>query len=230
MKGQRVGYVRVSTEDQNPSRQLDGREVDRLFVDRASGRDATRPELERMLAYVREGDALVVHSMDRLARNLDDLRRLVRELTARGIRVEFVKEGLTFTGDDSPIATLLLSVMGAIAEFERALIRERQSEGIRLARKRGAFKGRRRVLAPLEVIAVAARIDAGEPAAAVARELGIGRTTLFRYLRAYRAANAENAPNREADARKLAAFNSQIAAAEARGRAAAQAEIAELKE
>src|SRR4051812_43286561 len=92
----------------------------------------------------RESDTVVVHSMDRLARNLDDLRRIVRALADRGIRVEFVKEGLTFTGEDAPMATLLLSVMGAFAEFERALIRERQREGVALAKQRGAYRGRKR--------------------------------------------------------------------------------------
>jgi DNA invertase Pin-like site-specific DNA recombinase len=102
-------------------RQLDGIELDRTFIERASGRDRNRPQLDAMLAYVREGDTVLVHSMDRLARNLDDLRSLVRSLTAKGVAVHFVKEQLTFTGDDSPMATLLLSVMGAFAEFERSL-------------------------------------------------------------------------------------------------------------
>lgn len=84
MHGQRIGYVRVSSVDQNPERQLEHILVDRLFTDKASGKDTQRPELERLLAFVREGDTVVVHSMDRLARNLDDLRRLVQKLTQRG--------------------------------------------------------------------------------------------------------------------------------------------------
>ena len=87
----RVGYVRVSTVDQNTIRQLDGIEVERVFTDKASGKDTTRPELDELIAFVRDGDTVIVHSMDRLARNLDDLRRLVRTLTAKGVRVEFVK-------------------------------------------------------------------------------------------------------------------------------------------
>ena len=134
MQGQRVGYVRVSTFEQNTQRQLDQIPVDRIFTDKASGKDAQRPELESLLAFVREGDTVVVHSMDRLARNLDDLRRLVQKLVKRGIRIEFIKERLTFTGEDSPMATLMLSVMGAFAEFERSLMRERQREGIALAK------------------------------------------------------------------------------------------------
>ena len=140
MKGHRIGYIRVSTLDQNTERQLENVHVDKVFTDKASGKDVQRPQLDLLLSFIREGDTVVVHSMDRLARNLDDLRRLVQELTQRGIRIEFVKENLTFTGEDSPMANLLLSVMGAFAEFERALIRERQREGIALAKQRGAYR------------------------------------------------------------------------------------------
>jgi len=92
----RVGYIRVSSLDQNTVRQLDGIEVERVFTDKASGKDTARPKLDEMLAFVRDGDTVIVHSMDRLARNLDDLRRIVRTLTGKGVRVEFVKENLTF--------------------------------------------------------------------------------------------------------------------------------------
>jgi DNA invertase Pin-like site-specific DNA recombinase len=121
--------------------------------------------------------------MDRLARNLDDLRRLVQMLTKRGIRIEFVKEGLHFTGEDSPMANLLLSVMGAFAEFERALIRERQREGIALAKKRGAYRGRKKALSLEQVADLRQRAVAGEQKAALAREFGISRETLYQYLR-----------------------------------------------
>ena len=125
--------------DQNAERQLEGVVVDRTFLDKKSGKDVNREELEAMLAFVRHGDTVVVHSMDRLARNLDDLRRIVQTSTNKGVRIEFVKESLSFTGDDSPMANLMLSVMGAFAEFERALISERQREGIALAKQRGAY-------------------------------------------------------------------------------------------
>jgi len=183
MIGQRIGYIRVSSFDQNPERQLEQTLIDRAFTDKASGKDTRRPELERMLAFVREGDTVVVHSMDRLARNLDDLRRLVQDLTRRGVRVEFVKEGLTFTGEDAPMANLLLSVMGAFAEFERALIRERQREGIALAKQRGVYKGRKRALSPERVAELRQRLAAGETKAAVARAYGISRETLYQALR-----------------------------------------------
>jgi len=142
LKGRRIGYVRVSSFDQNPEHQLEPTQVDKIFTDTASGKDIERPELAALLALAQEGDTVVVHSMDRLAHNLDDLRCLVQKFTKRGVRIEFVKESLTFTGEDSPMASLMLSVMGAFAEFERALIRERQREGIALAKQRGAYRGR----------------------------------------------------------------------------------------
>ena len=183
MPGQRIGYVRVSSFDQNPERQLENISLNKVFTDKASGKDTKRPELEALLTFVREGDTVVVHSMDRLARNLDDLRRLVQMLTKRGIRIEFVKEGLHFTGEDSPMANLLLSVMGAFAEFERALIRERQREGIALAKKRGAYRGRKKALSPEQVADLRRRAAAGEQKSALAREFGISRETLYQYLR-----------------------------------------------
>lgn len=182
MQGLRIGYVRVSTLDQNPERQLDQVALDRIYTDHATGKDMKRPQLEVMLSFIREGDTLVVHSMDRLARNLDDLRRLVQGLTHRGVRVEFLKEKIAFTGEDSPMSTLLLSVMGAFAEFERALIRERQREGIALAKKRGVYRGRKRQLSGEQAERLRERVAAGEPKAAVARAFGISRETLYRYL------------------------------------------------
>ena len=183
MKGQRLGYVRVSAFEQNTERQLDGVALDKLFTDHASGKDANRPALAALLDFAREGDRVLVHSLDRLARNLDDLRRLVQELTQRGVKVEFVKEGLSFTGEDSPLAQLLLSVMGAFAEFERALLRERQREGIALAKKRGAYRGRKKALTPIQVDELQRRAGAGEAKTKLAREFAISRETLYQYLR-----------------------------------------------
>lgn len=181
--GQRIGYVRVSTLDQNERRQLEGEVLDRVFIDKASGRDSNRPELKELLRFARDGDIIVVHSMDRLARNLDDLRSIVRSLTGRGVRVEFLKEGLVFSGEDSPMANLMLSVMGAFAEFERALIRERQREGILLAKQRGAYRGRKRSLSAEKAAELATRAALGVPKSVLAREYGISRETVYQYLR-----------------------------------------------
>ena len=161
ISGQRVGYIRVSSLDQNTDRQLDGIQLDRLFTDRLSGKDLHRPQLEEMIGFVRAGDTVLVHSMDRLARNLDDLRSTVRTLTGRGVRVEFVKEQLTYTGDDTAMATLLLSVMGAFAEFERALLRDRQREGIALAKQRGAYRGHKPALSREQVARLIERAASG---------------------------------------------------------------------
>ena len=183
MAGQRIGYVRVSTLDQNEKRQLDGLVLDRVFTDKASGRDTARPQLAELLRFARDGDTVVVHSMDRLARNLDDLRALVQRLTRKGVRVDFVKEHLLFTGEDSPMANLMLSVMGAFAEFERALIRERQREGIALAKQRGAYKGRKKTLTPERAAELVQRAGAGVPKSVLARDYGISRETVYQYLR-----------------------------------------------
>src|SRR5919112_2052362 len=182
MSGQRIGYIRVSTLDQLTERQLDGIEVDKTFLDKASGKDTKRPQLELLMSFVRSGDTVIVHSMDRLARNLDDLRRIVQTLTGKGVRIEFVKEHLTFTGEDSPMANLMLSVMGAFAEFERSLIKERQREGIALAKQRGAYRGRKKTLTPERAAELRQRVAAGISKAQVAREAGISRQTLYQYL------------------------------------------------
>lgn len=184
-KGQRIGYIRVSTLDQNAKRQLEGVQLDRLFTDHASGKDTDRPQLKALLTYAREGDTIVVHSMDRLARNVDDLRRIVQEQTRRGIRFQFIKETLLFTGEDSPMANLMLTVLGAVGQFERELIRERQREGIALAKQRGVYRGRKRALSPERIGELRARAAAGEKKARLAREFGISRETLYQYLREF---------------------------------------------
>jgi DNA invertase Pin-like site-specific DNA recombinase len=181
--GKIIGYIRVSSFEQNLDRQLEGLELDKIFTDKASGKDTKRPQLEALLHYVRDGDIVIAHSMDRLARNLDDLRRLVSGLTARRITVRFIKEHLDFTGEDSPMANLLLSVMGAFAEFERALIRERQLEGIALAKKRGVYKGRKKSLTPPQAQSARQRVAKGEKKSAVARDFSISRETLYQYLK-----------------------------------------------
>src|SRR4051812_26864171 len=182
MAGQRICYIPVSNLDQQTERQMDGIALDQTFTDKTSGKDTNRPQLELMLRFARTGDTVIVHSMDRLARNLDDLRRIVHTLTGKGVRIEFVKEHLAFTGEDSPMANLLLSVMGAFAEFERALINERQREGIVLAKQRGAYKGRKKALSAAAITQLRARIASGVSKAKVAQEFGISRQTLYQYL------------------------------------------------
>jgi DNA invertase Pin-like site-specific DNA recombinase len=182
--GKRVGYIRVSSLDQHTDRQLDGVQIDKVFTDKASGKDANRPQLEAAIDYLRDGDVLVCHSMDRLARNLDDLRRVVLGLTKRGVIVEFTKEHLTFTGNEDAMSLFLLNVMGAFAEFERLLIRERQREGIAIAKREGRYRGRKPSLTTDQVQAIRARIAAGEQKARLAVEFGVSRQTLYTALAA----------------------------------------------
>jgi len=183
-KGKQVAYIRVSTLDQNTDRQLEGLTFDKSFTDKASGKDVARPQLQAALEYLREGDTLHVHSMDRLARNVDDLRGIVKGLTAKGVLVKFHKEGLTFTGEDSPMSNLLLSLLGAVAEFERSLIRERQREGIAIAKTKGIYKGRKQALSEERVEALKVQVkEAKKSKTELAKEYGISRETLYQYIR-----------------------------------------------
>lgn len=183
MTGASVGYIRVSTDNQNTERQLENIPLDKVFTEKISAKNKDRPQLQALLNYVREGDRVIVHSLDRLARNLDDLLSLVKSLTEQGVSVEFIKENLTFTGEDSPMSNLLLSVMGAFAEFERSLIRERQLEGIAIAKKKGLYKGRRKVFTPAQIYSLQSRANAGEKKAKLAKEFSVSRETIYRYLR-----------------------------------------------
>lgn len=181
--GQRIGYVRVSTADQNAARQLEGVPLDKLFTDKVSGKSQDRPKLKVMLDHVREGDEVFVHSMDRLARNLGDLLQIVKELTGKGVRVTFKKEGQTFTGDDDSISRLMLGILGSVAEFERALIRERQKEGIAIAKKEGKYKGRKPALTDAQISEVRIRAAAGEKKTDLAKAFGVSRERIYKCLR-----------------------------------------------
>jgi DNA invertase Pin-like site-specific DNA recombinase len=180
--GKRVGYIRVSSVDQNTERQLDGIHLDKTFTDKASGKDTQRPKLQLALDYLREGDVLVVHSIDRLARNLSDLLRIVTDLNGRGVAVEFFKEHLEFTGDESPMSHLMLSIIGACAQFERSMIRERQREGIAVAKGKGVYTGRKAALTPEEAQELRKRVAAGEDKAAIAKAFGISRASVYNYM------------------------------------------------
>lgn len=182
-KGQRIAYIRVSTIDQNTERQLDGVDVDRTFTDKASGKNTQRSQLKAALEYVRDGDTLLVHSMDRLARNAEDLLRIVRELTGRGVSVEFVKNHLTFSGKADPMGKLMLTMLAAFGEFERELIRERQREGIAIAKAKGVYKGRKKALGKEQQQELVELACTGMPKAELARSYGVSRETVYQYLR-----------------------------------------------
>lgn len=183
-----VGYVRVSSLDQNPERQLEelkAMQVEKIFMDKLSGKNVERPELQNMLNFVREGDTLVVHSLDRLARNLSDLLTMVQDLTGRGVSVRFLNERLDFDAgkEASPVAKLMLSMVGAFAEFERSMIKRRQAEGIALAKARGVYKGRQRSVTEAQIEEIRSMIEMGVPLSVAARKVGISRTTAYKYLK-----------------------------------------------
>lgn len=184
--GKTVGYVRVSTLAQNPERQLEGVPLNKVFTDYASGKTKDRPQLQAMLDYVREGDTVVVHSIDRLARNLVDLRRLVRELNMSGVRVEFKKEGMVFDGRETAAGTFLLNMVGGFAEFERAMAYERQMEGVALAKRDKRYKGRAPAIRVNNGKAeLMARLHAeGAKVSAMARQVGVSRQTVYAWLKA----------------------------------------------
>lgn len=184
MKGQTVGYIRVSTLEQNTERQLEGVTLDKVFTDKASGKDTNRPELLKAMEWVRGGDVLIVHSIDRLARNVEDLHRIVRLLNEKGVSVKFLKENLTFDGEsNSPINVMLFGVLSAFAQFERSLIKERQREGIALAKKKGVYRGKAPKLSPEQALKLQERAALNIPKATLAREFGITRKTVYEYLR-----------------------------------------------
>ncbi|MDD2541932.1 MAG: recombinase family protein, partial [Desulfuromonadaceae bacterium] len=141
MSGQIIGYKRVSSVLQNTERQLDGITVDQMFEDRLSGKDTNRPELQRMLQHARKGDTILVHSLDRLGRNIDDLREIVKTLVAKGVTVKFLAENLTFSADSNNIfSELMLNMLASFAQFERSLSKERQKEGVQIAKAKGVYK------------------------------------------------------------------------------------------
>ena len=152
-------------------------------MDKASGKDTGRPEFQAMMNSLREGDVLLICSMDRLARNLFDLLDVTKQLQKKGVTVRFLKENIELspTGETSAISNLLLAMMGAVAEFERSLIRERQREGIALAKARGAYLGRK-PLSPDKIAEARCQVALGVPKSKVARDLKISRTSLYRYL------------------------------------------------
>lgn len=189
--GQKIGYVRVSSVDQNDARQLDGLVLDKIFTDKASGKDVHRPQLQAMLSHVREGDHVYVHSMDRLSRSLKDLQEVVESLTARGVAVEFCKENLRFerpgsngTSHSAAYSKLLLQMLGAVGEFERALIRERQREGIAIAKTKGVYKGRKPILNEEMKLKLREMVAGGISKTEIAENFSISRASVYQYLKA----------------------------------------------
>jgi len=183
-KGQNIGYLRVSTVDQNTARQLDGVELDRVFVDKCSGGTTNRPALKACLEYLREGDTLYIHSIDRLARNLSDLLSIVAGLAEKGVEVTFHKEKLTFNRENDAMAKFLLHVFGAVAEFEKSMIKERRLEGQAKARREGKHMGRKSNITTAQLEEIKARRANGETLTAIGKAYGVSATTIMNQLKA----------------------------------------------
>ena len=178
-----VGYIRVSSYSQNTDRQLREIDLDKIFEEKASAKDTERPQLQACLEWLRDGDTLHIHSIDRLARNLQDLQGIVKALTNKGVVVTFHKENLSFSGNTAnPMNTLMLQMMGAFSEFERALINERRREGIAAAKAAGKQIGAKRKLSADDISSIKQRISDGESKSSLATEYNISRQTLYSAL------------------------------------------------
>lgn len=186
MPGKDIGYVRVSTHDQNTARQLDGVHPDKIFEEHASGKNADRPALQTCLDYVRDGDVLHVHSIDRLARNLQDLLSIITTLKEQGVTVTFHKEKFEFVGNGAvgksdAFQELQLHIIAAVAQFERSLILERQREGIDIAKKSGKYKnvGRKPILSEEQIRELRVKLTNGAKISTLARMYGVSRQTIY---------------------------------------------------
>ena len=183
-KGQNVAYVRVSTVEQNESRQIEALKVhniDKWFTEKVSGKDANRPQLQKMLEFVREGDTVYIHDFSRLARSTKDLLDIVELLNNKGVNLVSNKENIDTS---TPTGKLMLTMIGAIAEFERANLLERQREGIAIAKEQGKFKGRKPVDVDSDLFKhlfdsySKREINKGE----FAKRLGVSRPTLDKLM------------------------------------------------
>ncbi len=184
-RGRVIGYIRVSSYEQNTARQLDGVAIDVLFEEKASGKNTERPELQAMLKTAFKGDTVVVHSMDRLARNLRDMEDIVNQLITNGVTVKFLKEGLEFKGNDDAYSVLMLHMLGAFSQFERSLIKSRQMEGIAIRKAAGLYKGkgRKREITDEQITEIKQRVIAGEKKTAIAKDMGISRESIYKLIR-----------------------------------------------
>lgn len=179
----KIGYIRVSTLEQNTMRQevlMEALGVDEVYIDRMSGKNTNRPELQKMMEYVRKGDTVIVESISRFARNTRDLLELVEQLTAKGVEFVSKKEAIDTT---TPTGKFMLTVFGAVAELEREYILQRQREGIAIAKEQGKYKGRKPIQTP-EFEQIVAKWRSGTITAVEAmRILHMTKTTFYRKVK-----------------------------------------------
>lgn len=179
----KIGYIRVSTQEQNTIRQevmMEQLGVEELYIDKASGKNTDRPELKKMIAYVRRGDTVIVESISRFARNTRDLLNLMEQLSAKGVEFVSKKEAIDTT---TPTGKFMLTVFGAVAELEREYILQRQREGIEIAKQQGKYKGRKPLSLPgFQEMVI--RWKRGEITAVEAcRRLGMSKATFYRKVK-----------------------------------------------
>lgn len=176
-----VGYRRTSTIDQNLDRQeLPGAE--KIFEEKLSGANANRPALQEMIEFCREGDQVLIHSIDRLARNLGDLLNIIEKLNGKGVTVKFLTEGLSFSANSNDsFAKLQLQILASFAEFERAIAKRRQAEGIAKAKMRGIYKGRP---ASIDAKKIHQLREDGHTVSSIAEKMNVSRMSVYRALRA----------------------------------------------
>tara|TARA_R110001599_G_C12275790_1_gene662316 strand:+ start:4503 stop:5051 length:549 start_codon:yes stop_codon:yes gene_type:complete len=180
MSGKQIGYIRVSTIEQNTERQLNKIPLDETFTDKCSGKDTNRPALKELIKFVRKDDTVHVHDISRMARNTENLLTLVKELTDKGVKLIFHKESLTFTGEDNPMQQLMLTMLGGIYQFERSMMLERQREGIAIAKLKGKYRGK-----PVNIELnenIRALAIAGTNKSQIAKQLNCSRTTVYKAL------------------------------------------------
>lgn len=179
----RIGYARVSTQEQNLARQLEAlKDCDEVFQEKISGKDRERPELANLLKYARKGDTIVFPSLDRMSRSLGDAISIIGECREKSVNVELLHENMTFSGvETDPYTHMQFSMLAVFAEFERNIIRQRQKEGIAIAKAKGVY-AKPRKLTPEVVAAARRKVEQGIPKARIARDLGISRASLYRAL------------------------------------------------
>ena len=182
----KVGYIRVSTIDQNDGRQVElfkGHGIEKVFTDKASGKDTNRPQLQLMIDFVRDGDSVYIESFSRLARSTKDLLELVEMFNAKGVQLVSLKENLNTS---TPQGKLMVTMMGAIAEFERDCILERQREGIALAKAKGKYKGKKKLPYPINFGDIYHQWKQREITGTKAMEItGLKKATFYRMTQRY---------------------------------------------
>ena len=186
MAGQKLAYVRVSSDGQSTSRQdqvIAEKNVDKIFTEKVSGRNISdRPQFQLMLEYARDQDIIYCADLSRWGRSMVDIRTTITYLTKKGVTIEFIKENLTFSNKNDDTSNLLLGILSSLSEWERAVIKSRQMEGVKIAQERGVYKdrcGRKPKLSEEQIQEVIRRVNAGENRTSIAESMKVSRQTIY---------------------------------------------------